>query len=304
MNYPAAWVSIRWKWKYIELIWFASHISGIKSYFRARIGKLRRESQFIDEKHQSLKQRASWGKRWKTLPYHLWSESETWYCFAMEHIHAPEKRKQHKLECFVGEKQFLMLLHHQNNFLSWRPPAHNEAARTEKGFCFESKQAPSMKMVISHHFSFWWKTFMFRIIMWWRKNFAVFFFRSVSFRFVLQDARKMSKKIPFCLAALKHIKLFFNRVESDEGRCNAKDDETNACGLYWSKDTRARRNECWIKLFPNYEKWIRHEMLEISDGTICYNFISLSKRRQTRNIRLKSESLRMPLKLFPENRFP
>lgn len=75
---------------------------------------------------------------------------------------------------------------------------------------------------------------------------------------------------------------------------------------------RKQENKCRIKLFPNYEKWIRtwdivrsaqlhsvHIRNEKKTRTI---FVSLSKECQTRNIRLKSESLQMPLKLFPEYR--
>lgn len=145
--------------------------------------------QFFDVKDQSL---------WKlpvernVLILRWFVECETCYCLDIKHL-PPKKKKQHKLECFIGKKQFL------NSTIIGIISLDVSPSR-KKGFCFESKQAaPSMKMVISHHFSFRWKTFMLRIIMWWKKREKT---PRLFLLFSLKGRRKCENKKKYLLAFL------------------------------------------------------------------------------------------------------
>lgn len=90
--------------------------------------------------------------------------------------------------------------------------------------------------------------------------------------------------MPFCLKTYKFLLQW--RRRANEGKGN---DETNACGVYWSNDICKKQRRKNTKLFPNYEKWIRH------DAWIIRGRKTMSNEKR---IRLKFDSLQMPLRLF------
>lgn len=204
------------------MIWFRHKSSSIrneiKSSFHPPSCFLRESenlnlggSQSTGEKHQSLKRCILATLKIISILFVKRAERNL-ILFFHKDAHMPPKkrkgRKKHKLECFVWRKQFFPPHHHhhhRNNFLQTRAlfPSIAKGNKNTKRFCFESKQAASMKMVISHHFSSRWKTFMLRIIMWWKECFSLSsfdfpsFFVLFCFRFVLHGVELGWRKYLF-----------------------------------------------------------------------------------------------------------
>lgn len=203
----------------------------------------------------------------------------------------PKSEKQHKLECFALAKKNNFSSHHRNNFL---PHERNEVKR----FCFQSKQAPSMKMVISHHFSFRWKTFMFRIIIWWN-NFALtsFLLSSSLFRETQDDGSKKTDTFP----ALKHKNSFSVFAWSEAASNDSEHMRALFKQWYLRKKHAEKWNKCWIKLcslIMRNEFVMRCLKHRWDFCNIFFLFPSVSKRSDVKREApaLKFDPLQMPLK--------